>query len=889
MKIAVAHCEGIDPSSTGHCVVAECLRQLQDHVPHTGILFANDEIDHQQLLETVGRLLPAVTLAGCCAVGEISSTAGFWEDSVCLMLLAGDEVKIGGGFGLAVSRQAEQAALDAVRMARAGLSGPESLCLVFGDGLVGKHTRIIECLNGELAEGCGIFGGMSGVQRYNYHDKHTTQFFKDQVLRDAVVILLFSGPLAWTYALCNSWQPIGTSATITGVEGNSVTHIGDRSALDFFRNYLGPHSQPATEHPFAVYQGDTPRFFLRVPTGYDEQTGAISFPVPLPLGARLQITESSRRRALEDIRTMMAKLTDTEADFCCVFSCDIRKNIFGTRVAEEAQTIGQCLGRPIPTIGFYTLGEVAPINGGGGSIVHHCSLVVLLVRTKDAADRSTAAREDNLLLSREETAAYNVLSKAKQIHSPAFLERQIKKEQYYRKTLEDSKEVISHLYRKLNLELAEKNRELGEAREILEHRVADRTHELSEANARLQKEISERVRTFQEKEKLERQLFHAQKMEALGTLAGGIAHDFNNVLTPILGYTEMLMQDDVDGEERHEGLQQIFQAGRRAQKLIQQILQFSREEKSELRPLQIGPIVQETLKLLRSTIPQTILFRKNIESELGYVLAEPTQIHQILMNLCTNAYHAMDKKGGILDIILKQVEVAKETEPEDGLDPGTYLHLVVGDTGCGMDSQVQKRIFEPYFTTKEAGKGTGLGLAVTHGIVTKYRGRITVKSRLHEGTEIHVYLPVIHADPAAGEERSVLAELPKGKEHILLVDDETMIADMYGSVLRRLGYRVTKETRSRQALNRFLAAPESFALVILDYAMPDLTGEQVALRILAEHPHVPIILTTGNSAMLAEQELLQAGIRRCLAKPISLTEFSETVREVLDDRAGLRR
>lgn len=887
MEIAIAHCEGIDPSSTGHSVAAECLRQLQGHVPHTGILFANDEIDHQALLETIGRLLPAVTLAGCCAVGEISSTAGFREDSVVLMLFAGDEVKIGSGYGTAVSRNAEKAALDAVRMARAGISDRERLCLVFGDGLVGKHTRVIEYLNDELAEGCGIFGGMSGLQRYNYNDRHTTQFYNRQVLQDAVVILLFSGPLSWTYALCNSWQPIGPSTTITGVEDNAVTHIGNRSALEFFRNYLGPHSQPATEHPFAVYEDDTPRFYLRVPTGYDEQTGSISFPVPLPLGARTQITESSRRRALEDIRTMMAQLTQINANFCCIFSCDIRKNIFGTRTAEEVQTIRQCLGQSIPTIGFYTLGEVAPLDRGGRSIVHHCTLVVLLVRL-GTDHRAEGAGKDTRTSGLEAGKVDDfLLPKDKEAFSLDLLKRQVKKERYYRKTLEDNKELMSHLYRKLNLELAEKNRELQEAREILEQRVAERTHELTEANARLQQEISERIRAFTEKEALEKQLFHAQKMEALGTLAGGIAHDFNNILTPILGYTEMLMLDDVEDEESLEGLQQIFQAGRRAQKLIEQILQFSRGREQELQPLQVGPIVKETLKLLRSSIPQTIVFRQDIRPGLGCVLAEPTQVHQIVMNLCTNAFHAIGQNGGTLEIMLEEVDLGNENGLR--LDPGAYLHLVVGDTGCGMDGQVQKRIFEPYFTTKEAGKGTGLGLAVTHGIVSKYRGGIEVKSQLHEGTEVHVYLPVVQAGSAEGEERSVLAELPKGKEHILLIDDEKMIVEMYGSVLQRLGYSVTKESRSRRGLERFLAAPDSFALVILDYAMPGLNGGQVARRILADYPHMPIILTTGNSAMVSERELLQLGIRRCLAKPISLTEFSGTVREVLDDQAGMRR
>lgn len=884
LKVAVAQCEGIDARYVAHTIAEECLRQLAGSTPTVGILFANDEFNHQDLLQEVYACLPAMDLVGCCTAGEISSVAGFSDDSVCLMLICADQVETGSGFGEFVSIAPENAAKAAVSMARAKLLQKEKLCLVFGDGLVGKHTGIIAYLNRELADSCGIFGGMSGLQRYHYNELKTSQFFGNRVLHDSVVILLLAGDIEYTHTLCNSWNPIGESTIITATEDNTVTRIGERSALDFYRSYLGPHSHPATENPFAIYEEGQQAYFLRVPTGYDEQSGSISFPVPLPLGAKIQITESSRKRALSDIRTTLVGAPQIKADLAFIFSCDIRKNIFGTRAFEEWQTINDCLPLPVPTIGFYTLGEVAPLYPGGKSIVHHCTLVVLLIRMGGHGHKIALAKTE---APRNSTTLSHSLNIQEEIrHSIDFLERQLKRERFYRKSLEDNKEIIVTLFRKLNQELLEKNQELLEIRLDLERRVDERTEDLVKANTQLQSEIAERIRTFEQKEALEKQLHQAQRMESMGILAGGIAHDFNNILTPILGYTEMVIRDLPREDAKREDLLNVLKAGKRAKKLIQQILLFSREQELELQPLKIQAIIKETMKLLRSSIPTTIEFRQTIDPECGYIMTDPTQIHQVLMNLCTNASHAMEESGGVLDIQLTRAEITTSPTSQH-LQPGSYLHLSIGDTGCGMDQDVLERIFDPYFTTKEKGKGTGLGLSVTHGIVQKHNGTIFAESKLGFGTTFHIYIPLLSHETAVTEEKVSFKKLATGSEHILLVDDEVMIVEMYRTILERLGYRVTVETNSKVALKRFLAEPDAFQLAILDHTMPGLTGEKMARTILQHRPEMPIILSTGYSALISEDEAIKAGIRRCLAKPISMKELTEAIREVIDAKKPL--
>ncbi len=394
-------------------------------------------------------------------------------------------------------------------------------------------------------------------------------------------------------------------------------------------------------------------------------------------------------------------------------------------------------------------------------------------------------------------------------------------------------------------------------------------------------DITECRRAQRERERLEGQLREAQKLEAIGTLAGGIAHDFNNILAPILGYTEMALGELAKTDPLRDLLEQVLKAGNRAKDLVQQILAFSRHEKEKpLTPMNVGLIAKEALKLLRATLPSTIEIRQNIES--GVAAVDATQIHQVIVNLCTNAAHAMDEKG-LMEVSLKKVIL----EDDDlqalnvtNLQPGRYLRLSVADSGHGMDEETIGRIFDPYFTTKTVGKGTGLGLAVVHGIVQRHGGAIVVQSIPRRGSVFDVYLPVDEGEPE--RPRAVLESLPGGSERILLVDDEEMIAGMAARMLTRLGYEVTALTDARAALESFRADPQAFDLILSDYTMPGMTGIDLAREVLRDRPDLPIIVCTGHSEALTLEIARAAGVSDLALKPLGRRELAELVRGVLD-------
>jgi PAS domain S-box-containing protein len=386
---------------------------------------------------------------------------------------------------------------------------------------------------------------------------------------------------------------------------------------------------------------------------------------------------------------------------------------------------------------------------------------------------------------------------------------------------------------------------------------------------------------------LEGQLHQAQKMEAIGTLAGGIAHDFNNILTPVLGYSEIIAEGLPADSPLIEPAREVVTAGKRARDLVKQILAFSRQAEQEHIPIQIHLMVREALKLLRSSLPTTIEIRQEIDSHCGMVLADPTMIHQVVMNLCTNAYHAMRETGGVLAVSLKEMEIeADDYITELHLKPGPYLRLEVSDTGCGMTPQVVERIFEPYFTTKVKGEGTGLGLSMVHGIVTSLGGHITVYSEPGKGTTFHVYLPKALENKGEDTVAATAAILPRGHEHILVVDDEEVIAEMMQKILEGLGYQVTACIDSRQALEQFEALPAGFDLVLTDMTMPHLTGAELAQRLLARRPDLPVILCTGFSEIINEEKAKLLGIRRLLMKPVLRDELARVLRRVFDQPKG---
>jgi len=399
-------------------------------------------------------------------------------------------------------------------------------------------------------------------------------------------------------------------------------------------------------------------------------------------------------------------------------------------------------------------------------------------------------------------------------------------------------------------------------------------------------DVTEQKLACEEKKELQTQLQHAQKMEAIGSLAGGIAHDFNNILLPIIGYTEMAMTDVPQNSLIGKNLAEVLKAADLAKSLVQQILTFSRRSEKERKPLKIQPIIKESLKLLRASLPSTIEIRKNIDNECGAILADPTQIYQVMMNLCTNAYHAMREKGGILEVTLTEVNIdSPDLPPNLDLNPGPYLRLVISDTGHGMDRTVVERIFDPYFTTKGPGEGTGLGLSVVHGIVRSHDGYITVYSELSEGTTFYIYLPLIDVDTKVPEAIST-EPAPKGEEYILFVDDDEQIVNVVQQILERLGYCVAARTSSVEALEAFQAQSGKFDLVITDLTMPNMTGIELAKRLIDIRSDIPIILCTGFSETISKKKAEAIGIREYVMKPITMHGLAMTIRKVLDKDKG---
>ncbi len=390
-------------------------------------------------------------------------------------------------------------------------------------------------------------------------------------------------------------------------------------------------------------------------------------------------------------------------------------------------------------------------------------------------------------------------------------------------------------------------------------------------------------RAEEERAKLETQLRQAQKMESIGTLAGGIAHDFNNILTAVLGYAELAHDDLSVDQPSHAYISEVLKAGERAKSLVQQILAFSRQSEQEFKPLQIHLVVKEAVKLLRSTIPTTVEIKQDINVNSGTVLADPTQIHQIVMNLCTNAYHAMREKGGTLAVGLSPLTVGEDDAKVNQfhLLPGTYIRLEVSDTGCGMNRLTLERIFDPYFTTKPKGEGTGLGLAVVHGIVKSCGGHITVYSEPGMGTTFRLYLPRL-ADQGQQDQWQEAVELPRGHERIMVVDDEETIASMEKTMLEGLGYQVTIHTDPREAVMAMQLHPEAFDLICTDMTMPHLNGTEVTKRVRVFRPGMPVILCTGFSELINEEKAKALGLDGYLTKPLLRKDLATTVRAALD-------
>ncbi|MGD2037127.1 MAG: PAS domain S-box protein, partial [Desulfobacterales bacterium] len=395
-------------------------------------------------------------------------------------------------------------------------------------------------------------------------------------------------------------------------------------------------------------------------------------------------------------------------------------------------------------------------------------------------------------------------------------------------------------------------------------RLKDKPHILT-----ITRDISDLKSAQQEREQLKTQLIQAQKMEAIGTLAGGIAHDFNNILGAIIGYAEMALYDTQKDSMEHYNIDQVLKAGHRAKDLVKQILAFSRKSEQDKKIISLIPIIEEALKLLRASLPTTIEIRQHIEPGLDAIFADPTQMHQVMMNLCTNSAHAMGDKGGILNVELHNVDLNTQKAVEyPELNPGPYVKLSIMDTGHGMDSATIDRIFDPYFTTKEQDKGTGMGLAVVHGIIKGHGGGIRVQSKLGKGTGFDILFPVIGKQMESETEE--LKALPTGNEQILFIDDEETLIDLGESMLKKLGYQVETQTRPDEALEIFGTAPDRFDLVISDMTMPGMTGDILAAELMKIRPDIPVIICTGYSERMDEQRAGDLGIKGLIMKPFTI-------------------
>jgi signal transduction histidine kinase/CheY-like chemotaxis protein len=384
--------------------------------------------------------------------------------------------------------------------------------------------------------------------------------------------------------------------------------------------------------------------------------------------------------------------------------------------------------------------------------------------------------------------------------------------------------------------------------------------------------------------RLEQHLRQLQKAEALGTLAGGIAHDFNNILNPIFINTELVLLDAPENSPMRQPLQLVLEAAERGKGLVKQIITFSRQKEYEAKPLKVGPLVKEALKFLRASLPSTVEIRAKIASETGFILADPSQVHQVVMNLCSNAAYAMREKGGMLEVGLAEVEVDEDmVRLHPNLEPGPYLRLTVSDTGVGMPREVMERVFDPFFTTKKPGEGSGMGLSVVQGIVRKANGAVTVYSEVGKGSTFNVFFPRVEGEESSLKKSS--EPLPAGRERVLLVDDEEVQVQSARNMLERLGYKVVALTDSVKALSLFRKDPGAFDLVITDQTMPQMTGVRLAEEFLRIRPGLAVILCTGFSEAIDASGAEAAGISQFLMKPFSVGNMSQAIRRALEKKS----
>ena len=472
MKVVVGQAEDIDSRKAVERVIHQCRGQLAGQLPRAAILMAGVEYDHTQVLDSIQSAFPALPLVGCTTAGEMSSTLGFSDDSLALMLFCSDRLSFGAGQGTALSGDPEAAVSHALTTARGTLPGPEQLCLVFCEGVSAPAHLAVQSLNRRVANGCAVFGG---VAAHPWHiETQTRQFCNGQVLEDAIVVLLIQGPVRFRFSVCNSWQPVGQRATVAETAGSEVRMIGNRPALEFYRHYFGPHSHPVLEFPLAVHASESRRFYILAPLGHNEETGGVRFAVPVREGQVVQLTEVTRERMISDVRqtleTESASSSDEwQATAGLIFSCATRKHILGTQTTEEIKLLQANMPTGTALMGFYSFGEISPLEEGRDSLLHNCTFITLQLGEHCGA-RSTAAT-----LPRKpavEPVPPGAFTHADLQHQVAFLERKLNRSEFYRQRLEFHKELSASLLRKINREINEARLEIKRKNEMLRHTLA---------------------------------------------------------------------------------------------------------------------------------------------------------------------------------------------------------------------------------------------------------------------------------------------------------------------------------------------------------------------------------------------------------------------------------
>ena len=470
MKVVIGQVEEVDSGIAVDELIRQCRTQLNGAQPQAGILWAGVEFDHDRVLAALVAAFPDMPLVGCTTAGEMSTHLGFSDDSLCLMLFAASRLHYAAGCGRALAHDPVQAAMQALEAARAQLPGPETLCLVFCEAVETAHL-VVETLGRQVAPGCPVFGG---VAAHPWHiETPSAQFIGTAVLRDAVVVLLVHGGVAYRFCLSNSWQPVGKTEVVGRTRGDTILRIGDRSALDFYRYYLGAHSAPALEFPLAVHEPASDQFYIRSPISYDEADGAVKFAIPVPQGTVVQLTEATREHMRENMRQHIAALAQDAAAAWqpaagLVFSCATRKQILGTQITEELKMLRAHLPAGLPIMGFYSFGEIGPLVPGGGSLLHNCTFVALLIG--DAGDRAplTATAAAPALT----PAAEGAKSEADLQRQITFLKRKLRRTEYYLGRLEYNKDLTGALLRKINREINAARREIKRKNQMLHHKLA---------------------------------------------------------------------------------------------------------------------------------------------------------------------------------------------------------------------------------------------------------------------------------------------------------------------------------------------------------------------------------------------------------------------------------